>query len=381
MKVEGLEPGVIIRAQKDRIRDLEMETISLRQVVERLKNRRPGRLPPRRGTRLHPLRERAGMTLVEVLMALAIFMLGAVGIIGLFATATRLHYDAGQRRIASFVLDSTLAEVQKQPLAAYYAETKLIADATAGSSTLDVDSTFPYVDVVLDQDNPQAQFQRWPWWTQDFTDSRRTGMLIVGGEWIWSDGLSAHEFNTLTRGLWGPPGGHPAGSKVRQVREWVLAYRDMPTRFRLECLGRPTDLPIPAQGYLEVEGTWMEYSGFDDTGFDIVAQPDVRGLVLLPGGQMASTDTRDGLPDRSVGGTPEPLPNPNPAGGALRPVAVNVARPVDGYDHCWGVTSLMPTTNYTVGTRVRMSVGMEQAGRLRNVWATEFVYFPEHYSY
>ncbi|HUT59587.1 MAG TPA: hypothetical protein VNA25_17190 [Phycisphaerae bacterium] len=370
MKVEGLEPGVIIRAQKDRIRDLELETTSLRQVVERLKGRR-WRLPPWRGTRLHPLRARAGMTLVEVLMGMALFMVGMTGIIALFATATRLHYEGSARRTATWIAESTLAEVRMQPGANLYAKTELTDPVTAS------DTALPVVATVPDGDNPRAQFQRWPWWTRDFTDSRRAGMLLVGGEWMWSDALTSDSFDDLERGVWGSAQAHAAGTRVVQVREWVLAYRDMPARDRLEVYGDPTALPIPAQGYVEVERTWMQYSGFDATGFDIVLQRDLQGLATLPTGQVVHIDHPDGLPDQGVGLTPEPLPNPQPAGGAFRPVAVNVARPVDEYPDCWRAISLMPTTNATAGTRLWIDVATERGGRLGRVWQMEGVYFPE----
>ena len=95
-------------------------------------------------------------------MGMALFMVGMTGIIALFATATRLHYEGGTRRIATWIAESTLAEVQMQPLVNVYATTELMADVGAGADTLPVDSTFPYVDLVTDRDNPQAQFQRWP---------------------------------------------------------------------------------------------------------------------------------------------------------------------------------------------------------------------------
>ena len=48
---------------------------------------------------------RAGMTLTEVMLALAVFLIGSVSIVGLFVSASVLHAEGANRRTASFIAE------------------------------------------------------------------------------------------------------------------------------------------------------------------------------------------------------------------------------------------------------------------------------------
>ena len=66
------------------------------------------------------------MTLLEVLLTLAIFLVGSVGIIGLFVAASVLHNDAVGRRTASYIAETLLANVQAKPMHEVFAKTTLV---------------------------------------------------------------------------------------------------------------------------------------------------------------------------------------------------------------------------------------------------------------
>ena len=71
------------------------------------------------------LRGRRGMTLLEVLLTLAIFLVGSVGIIGLFTAASVLHKDAVDRRTAAYIAETVLAHVQAQAMHEVFAKTTI----------------------------------------------------------------------------------------------------------------------------------------------------------------------------------------------------------------------------------------------------------------
>ncbi len=75
------------------------------------------------------------MTLLEVLLTLAIFLVGSVGIIGLFVAASVLHKDAVDRRTAAYIGETLLAHVQAQPMREVFAKT--VVD-------VDTDGEFPW---------------------------------------------------------------------------------------------------------------------------------------------------------------------------------------------------------------------------------------------
>ncbi len=66
------------------------------------------------------------MTLLEVLLTLAIFLVGSVGIIGLFVAASVLHKDAVDRRTAAYIGETLLAHVQAQPMHEVFAKTTIL---------------------------------------------------------------------------------------------------------------------------------------------------------------------------------------------------------------------------------------------------------------
>jgi len=134
------------------------------------------------------LRDRAGLTLMEVVLALAIFMVGSVSVIGLFVAASLLHTDAVNRRTASFIAHEVLAEVAAAPSGNVFARTRLTADFIRGDSWLWVAAVDPTIS------SPNA----------DFADSQ--GPLLVGSELFWyglqDTGTVPPRFGTLTPGLY-----------------------------------------------------------------------------------------------------------------------------------------------------------------------------------
>lgn len=65
---------------------------------------------PTRYDRNRPARHR-GFTLLEVMAALTIFMVGVVGVLALFATGLALHQDATERTIVGLASDEVRGEV------------------------------------------------------------------------------------------------------------------------------------------------------------------------------------------------------------------------------------------------------------------------------
>ncbi len=60
------------------------------------------------------VRSRGGFTLLEVLAALTVFLIGVVGILGLFATALGIHRDATQRQIRAQVTEAVRVRIEER---------------------------------------------------------------------------------------------------------------------------------------------------------------------------------------------------------------------------------------------------------------------------
>lgn len=241
----------------------------------------------------HPDGRRLGMTLIEVMLALAIFLIGSVSIVGLFVAASTLHADAANRRVASFIAEGMLSEVQSMRMRTVFAKTTLF------SPFLDTD-TDAYVDAAEpDASRQAASFGTYPMHplfdlrddpSDDPLDHDEGAVLIEGEdagtptEWAWYTGWDADGDPTtedtlafvLATGRWlwsstGLSGAHADGRRVLSPRTWyyvldadVAAY-DPPSdgsttpavTLQLCCEQDPTDLPSP--GYLVVDEEWMRY--------------------------------------------------------------------------------------------------------------------------
>ncbi len=63
--------------------------------------------------RIH--RARSGFTLIEILVALGIFVVGMISIVGLLVAGTGAHRDALVETDVTFLVDSILAEIEGAP--------------------------------------------------------------------------------------------------------------------------------------------------------------------------------------------------------------------------------------------------------------------------
>ncbi|MHC5034743.1 MAG: type IV pilus modification PilV family protein [Planctomycetota bacterium] len=273
--------------------------------------------------------DRAGMTVLEVLLSLAIFLIGAVSILSLFVAASVLHAEATNRRTASFIANELLAQVKSMRFREVYARATVVTDEYDG---LGADDNVVADAVTADVLYQSANFNRYPrtdlfYPEQEEADAVRSmGPILIGSEWMWYTGLTGDvQFDILVpdRGLWGTsPSVHSAGNRILQPRTWhyvvdeevhgreddgldgIIGNADDdldgdgdPEEDWLEVTeasvkGDPTSQPsAPTQGYLVIDDEWVRYDGRD---FD--------GATDL--GTFTFSDfNNDGAPDRGWGGT------------------------------------------------------------------------------
>ena len=99
---------------------------------------------------------RSGLTLLEVMIALGVFLIGSVGIVALFVTASVLHSDASNRRRASFIAEELLDQVNALRLRDVFAVTQLQFDDFGGTYSITADAVTP------DAANYGALFDQYP---------------------------------------------------------------------------------------------------------------------------------------------------------------------------------------------------------------------------
>ena len=224
---------------------------------------------------------RSGMTLIEVMLALAIFMIGSVSVIGLFATASVLHAEAVNRRTASFIAADLLAGAKSMRFREVFARTALAGDID------DVVIGIPAASVDADVDSQAANFDLYPlsdlfFPVQEGQDpGRGEGALLIEGEWVWYGGLSIgppDDFVSCDRGQWGttasahsvPP--LPAEQWMLHARTWFYvvdaalgAAEVAAVTVEGDPAGSPGGGPLPGappSGYIVIDDEWMSY---DDT--------------------------------------------------------------------------------------------------------------------
>lgn len=216
------------------------------------------------------LADRSGLTLIEILFALGIFLLGAVGITGLFVTASAMHKDAVERRTAAYIAEEMLSEIRGAPFRTMFAVTRLDGDLGETDGEIWVDST------EANAAHPGAAFNLWPIWAGAGLE-RSVGPLLVGREWMWHTDLDDARFTGVARGVWGTEQlSHEAGAPVLQPRTWVFVLEE-----DLEAPGEPDEEtylvargdpdPIeafqpPPSGYIMLNEEWIRYSSVEPNG-------------------------------------------------------------------------------------------------------------------
>ncbi len=348
------------------------------------------------------LTDRSGMTVLEVLLALAIFLIGSVSIIGLFAAASVLHADAVGRRTAGFVAQELLAQVQTMRMRDVYAKTTLAEDVGAGDTEIQVNS------VTATMAEQAANFDECPVVASiapvqtGLADpiARTTGPVLIGNEWIWYPALQLPNTlgndpagEPLRRPMWGttsPDAGHAADDTVLQPRTWYYVVDDqdpintppnMPSDgegwdplpasgvVRIWVAGNPIhvgglmpplydgDFSAPEQGYLVIDEEWFRYEA---TGFD----PD----RIPPWGQgWFQISQTDGEPDRGWGGT-EAV-----AHSCGSPVTI--AREHPYYPGFYYTVQFYPVNTTGLQAQVVVSVGY-RTGALFRVWTFRSLFTP-----
>jgi hypothetical protein len=295
---------------------------------------------------------RAGMTLTEVLLGLAVFLTGAVSIIGLFVAASVLHAEASNRRTASFIAEELLAEAQGMPFRDIFAKTSIQGGALGvGATTVTVQTT------VATEDYPAASFDLYPVRQSFFplltgqSTSRQQGPLLIGSEGLWYQGRTATTF-AVTRSAWGIAQPAQVDDPVLQPRSWFYVVSSNMTANdpAVSVLGNPGSSPqdpsgsndgAPPTGYIVVDEEWMHYASRDDTGFTI----DARGI----GGTTATAH---------VAGTP-----------------VTVAREHLLYPDFYYTMQFYPVNANGAESRLLISVAYK-TGKMFRAWFFRSVYTP-----
>ncbi len=275
------------------------------------------------------VRSRSGMTLTEVLLAMAIFLVGSVSLVGLFVTASALHADAMNRRRAAFIADELLAEVRALPFRDVFAKTNLAAAVAPADAAITVDAVRP------DATYQGALFSSFPanYLLNPSTDPNNPiannrdavgGPLLLEGsgadarEWAWYTSAAGNTFTLYTpRGLWGTASGtHLAPARVLQPRSWRFVLETPLTNnaATLTVRGDPT-VPNPAtppSGYIVVDEEWMPYTNCA-TGAGGTGTFNVRtNAAGVPQRGWGGTGPQAGLGVAHLAGTPVTVAREHP---------------------------------------------------------------------
>ena len=290
------------------------------------------------------VRRREGMTLLEVLLTLAIFLVGSVGIIGLFVAASVLHKDAVERRTASYIAETLLANVQAKPMNEVFAKTNIASPP--GVLALPVNATNPVQALNLiagfgpPQATPPTQFP-----------------ILINSEQRWvTDIASPTQFNIDAATAQAPP------APVLQPLTWKfvltgnIGYKSSDptsTAINVNATGTP-----PASPYIVIDKEWIKYSQF------------TAGTPATFSVDPADTDG-NGIPDaRGFGLTF--------ATGHNAGAPVTVAKEYPGYPDFYYTVQYYPVNATGAEARVIVMVGFGTPKRF-HVEAFEGVYTPGQY--
>jgi len=293
------------------------------------------------------LRDRAGLTLMEVVLALAIFMVGSVSVIGLFVAASLLHTDAVNRRTASFIAHEVLAEVAAAPSGNVFARTRLTADFAIGDPWLWVAAVDPTIS------SPNA----------DFADSQ--GPLLVGSELFWyafqDTGTVPPRFGTLTPGLYdATPTDHAVAEHVLQPLTWHYILdqdiaRDIPDTDR--DYDDPTlQVDFNVNWTVDPEGP----NGLDLPVYAVVGQEWMRISEIPLNNTTTHTATLRVLEDDRRQGQEETDAVYHRYG-----VPVTIAREHPRYPNFYYTVQFFPVNSSGAESAVVVSVGYGPRGRFR----------------
>ncbi len=316
--------------------------------------------------RLRSRSARSGLTVIEVLMALAIFLLGSVGIIGLFVTASVLHTDAVNRRTSAFIAEGLLAEIQGMRLKEVFAKTRVDTDGAEGSAGPLLGAGVQTIGVLATEPDfryPEATFPTWPR-PDDVTDLRDTGALLIDSEWIWWErNALVHDpitFADCTRSVWGTSAAtHDDNARLLHPRTWyyVVDDQDGSTPAVMDPLtggetaatqvwvaGDPqsADFPERPSNYIVIDEEWIRYGD--------VAPGRFIGLER----GLAGTEARAHKP-----GTP-----------------VTVARPHPHYPGFYYTVQFYPANTLGSGAAVIASVAHGSPRSLRRAFFFRTVFTP-----
>jgi hypothetical protein len=315
--------------------------------------------------------ERAGVTLLEVLMALGVFLLGAVGIVSLFVAAGVLHTDATNRRKAAFVAEELLAEVRGMRFRDVFAWTKLGGPAAG--------AVIPAFGVTADSAEQvwydAANFDEYPanevFDTADeavgMPANRTSGPILIGSEWVWCGDVdeAAAEFRDCDREQWGTEEGtYELFDAILQPRSWYYVLDEelyasddasyLPGAATINVTGNPLAAPrAPDDGYLVIDGEWMRYESRADGTFtlDDADNDGVRDRGL---GDSGITAHHEGAP-------------------------VTVARPHPRYAGVYYAVQFYPVNATGSEARVVVNVAYGTPVRLRRAFTFESIYVPTKY--
>ncbi len=216
-------------------------------------------------------------------MALGIFLLGSVSIVGLFVAASVLHADAINRRTASFIGEELLAHVRTMRLRDVFATTDLAAGIGAGDPVIRVGAT----EATSESGTRGANFHRYPFFPWPFENAesgfapygpdRSVGPILIDQELIWYTGRpsGADQFTGCARGLRGDGDGHAEEADILQPRTWYYVLAGplpappaaAPSDTQLSVYGDPSDTtsghppPVPTRGYIVLGEEWIRYTG------------------------------------------------------------------------------------------------------------------------
>lgn len=298
--------------------------------------------------------ERAGLTVLEVLIALGIFLLGSVSIVGLFVTASVLHADATARRTVAFIAESTLAEIKARPFRETFAKTRIVNDLGNSITVQAVEANY---------NSQAANFHLYP---KPVQAARHSGPILIRSEWAWYQVLGLDSFDSLDRNLWGTTGGpHAPFARVLQPRSWYyvldndLVGPDDPnfnTTSSLTVRGEPDSLPsdatslgAPSSAYIVIDEEWIRYTSRHNDSFDWADPSEQRGV-----GDSSAAAHRAGSP-------------------------VTVAREHPRYPGFYYMVQFYPVNATGAESKVIVSVAHGSEAKLRRAFFFHTIYSPSRY--
>jgi prepilin-type N-terminal cleavage/methylation domain-containing protein len=311
-------------------------------------------------------KRRAGMTLLEVLLTLAIFLVGSVGIMGLFVAASVLHKDAVDRRTAAYIGETLLAQVQAQPMHDLFAKTTFNAAPAGNNLPVAATNTGGFRTtggaVIVNAGSalsPIANFgPPLPTWDGSYPEPIQFPILINSEQQWVTEITTANEF-TLSAGTT-----QTEPAPVLQPLTWGLIYSGysppvppVPGPYQAPTISVQAASGaggIPGQGYLVIDQEWVRYTAYNAGVFTVYDDQNTAATVEGRGwGQTTPTAHNVGTP-------------------------VTVAQPYPGYPGFYYTVQYYPVNATGAEAHVIVTVGYGPQTRFRVV-EFEGVYTPSQY--